>query len=368
MNERIDTSPVVSQQYDKALDFLNLLQSKEDLANLAIVDFWNAFHNKVFDIDTCDGFGLSMWSGLLGVKRPMMASGRELPDDAFRRVLKAKFWLYDKDATIPTITEYLSKLFDCGEGSTHPDHKAVVIDGGLSEDPDEHMTIEYQFWWNLNEEESAILEIEGVLPHPTGVLEVGSGIGVVVDAVFGFNGFYVTYKEQLVPLALLAQDGLGYKVKIGEVDIEYIPPLPYYTYLDETAEVKVATRLRYDPNPVEIEEGVYSHFYYINPDGEHERIYVPVGKIYDSPNYDSKHELHVVNSGVLYYMDRFMKKVVVPDDSLADVAKTEDGILVKDTEDYLSSGIESVAAYIRDRGQSLNNFNNGHFFELQENR
>lgn len=65
-------------QYNEALKLQSILQSEQDFYNLNHTQFWNDWYNNVFNLQTADEFGLSVWSIILQL--PIQLTPPQPPD------------------------------------------------------------------------------------------------------------------------------------------------------------------------------------------------------------------------------------------------------------------------------------------------
>jgi hypothetical protein len=107
-------------------------------------------------------------SGILPA--PSVLNFLYLPDDQYRLIIKSRIMLQRMQATMPNINKYMKALF--------PDQDIYIKDGL-------DMTISYFFKLPLTEYEIAVLDIDGILPRPTGVKAVYVVAGG--ETRFGFD-------------------------------------------------------------------------------------------------------------------------------------------------------------------------------------
>lgn len=161
-------------QYDNAPKLQALIQSMQDDLNTNTRDFWNDFYTNVFNLETANSFGLTVWGILLGVERPKYTSGGQeyvYTDEMYRKYLKARSILYSNNGSIYDINRYFSFLF--------PD-KPILVVNNLD------MTIRVVFYYTPSNEELVLINNPDFLPRPSGVkLEVAT---IPPDKIFGFEG------------------------------------------------------------------------------------------------------------------------------------------------------------------------------------
>lgn len=161
-------------QYDQAAKIKSLLQKKQSFCQKEITEFWNNWLTNVFNIDTANEFGLSIWGTFLDVQRPSYELNGEIvqfDDDQYRTLIKGRLMLMNSNGSIPSINAYLNYLF--------PGKAVFAVDYY-------DMSINLVFYYQPTEKEMAIIQSEGFLPKPAGV-----NIKYVIvppDEVFGFDG------------------------------------------------------------------------------------------------------------------------------------------------------------------------------------
>ena len=161
-------------QYDKADRLNSIIQNQQIFFDENVKAFWDDYRNNIFNLQTCDTFGLTVWGIILGVERPAYLDGSTLitfTDEGYRTLLRARIMLMDMKADMASINRYIAFLF---EG------RPVAVYDNLN------MTISYYFGFELTDEEAALIAIDGVLPRPTGV----EAIALTSEAqeIFGFSG------------------------------------------------------------------------------------------------------------------------------------------------------------------------------------
>lgn len=116
----INVDEVILWQYDHAPTLIALIRSLTRLATAASTDLWNYILVSVANIDTASTFGLAVWCAILGVKMPDYSKlpsdlqAQLSPEDIYevlRKILKAKAYLYNVNASVPSYNRYLSLIF-----------------------------------------------------------------------------------------------------------------------------------------------------------------------------------------------------------------------------------------------------------------
>ncbi len=121
-----DFGRVVLWQYDKAYNFLRILDVLSSWFLVSVTQFWNAYLERMVAIDTADAFGLKMWGVILGQDRPNYAvysteNGEDshpvpVSDDMYRRILKARFFLMNAPGSIEDYSRAVNMVFPASDG------------------------------------------------------------------------------------------------------------------------------------------------------------------------------------------------------------------------------------------------------------
>jgi hypothetical protein len=147
--------------------------------------YFNAFFNKVWNLDTAEGYGLDVLGRIVGASRIVnvpqggiyigfegqpaaenwnngtwysgatSTNNIRLDEGTYRRVIRAKVLSNVWDGSIPMANRILMTLF--------PDH------GNCFMGDDGNMAISYHFGAALSPVDFAVASQEGVLPRPCGV-------------------------------------------------------------------------------------------------------------------------------------------------------------------------------------------------------
>lgn len=202
-------------QYSNASRLLALIDAEQSFVDANITGFWQNWYDDVFNIDTCNTFGLEVWGLILGVRRPYQdpanyhinkqnnfmlwnkddklwhvvylkgaspqfvvgIQGEELDsrifvdDETYRLFLKARMFLYNSNGSMADINRYLEFLF--------PD-KAVFATDGYD------MSVTVVFYYTPGERDMALINSPDFLPLPAGV-QLNTLIGDPKQT-FGFDG------------------------------------------------------------------------------------------------------------------------------------------------------------------------------------
>lgn len=189
-------------QYSASQKLISIIDTFNQAINLD--DFTDEFIEKVWDVSTCETFGLDMWGKIVGISRyisapvestsigfseaddgnpdyptpfnesPFYGGTQEttnvrLADDAYRTLILCKAFTNISIATIPDINRFLRILF-------YQRGRAYCVNY-------RDMTIGLTFEFELAPYEESILKNYEVVPVPSGVLV---NINQIVSPYFGF--------------------------------------------------------------------------------------------------------------------------------------------------------------------------------------
>lgn len=190
-------------QYSSSQKLLSIIDTFNQAVSLD--DFTDEFIEKVWDLTTCEAFGLDMWGKIVGVSRYIIApidnesfgfseandydpeyptpfndapffggmqetTNIRLGDDAYRTLIMCKAFTNISIATIPDINKFLKIMF-------YKRGRAYCINY-------RDMTMGITFEFELAPYEESILTNYEVAPVPSGVLV---NIRQVVSPYFGFS-------------------------------------------------------------------------------------------------------------------------------------------------------------------------------------
>lgn len=130
------------------------------------------FYDVVWNIDTAQGFGLDIWSRIVGIEngRYIKSTTTELDDQAFRTLILTKALSNISDSTMNNMNKVLKNLFkDRG--------RCWVNDL-------QNMAIRYVFEFELQQWETSVLKSD-TLPRPGGVL--ANILTTPSEFIFGFE-------------------------------------------------------------------------------------------------------------------------------------------------------------------------------------
>lgn len=192
-------------QYNDALRLQSILQSKQEWYNENQEQFWKDFYNNIFNLDTADEFGLTVWAIILDIPiivvvgpsptaKPTWGFGDfnknfengnfsrsaggavSLTAEQARLVLKLRYYQLTSNGTAKDINKALANVF----GSLGN----VYVRDNLD------MTITYVFNFQPSSQLQFVLEKYDVLPRPAGV---GSDVVVEILSYWGFSSTDETF-------------------------------------------------------------------------------------------------------------------------------------------------------------------------------
>lgn len=201
----VDLLKVILWQYNDAEKLQKILEQKQNWYNKNQSEFWSSWYKDVFNLDTANDFGLSVWAIILNMPLVADAGASEKDSPAFgfgeynenfengnffttsttsvrlttqqkRLVLKLRYYQLISNGTVPEINRFLKSLFgDAWVLDTYDMSYAIfVINTEISS--------ELQF----------ILENYDLLPRPAGV---GTKIIYNREDLFGFGEDYQNFNN-----------------------------------------------------------------------------------------------------------------------------------------------------------------------------
>lgn len=183
-NYNQDLSKVVLWQYDSAPKFKKLVEGEQAFMDNAVTKFWEDFNTNIFNLGTCNTFGLELWGKLLGVARPTYLEGgtqHEYSDEQYRLVLQARIYLLTFDGSAYALNKFFKMLF--------PQYPVIITDNY-------DMTVTIGFVQEPSADIKTILRNEDFLPRPAGVKYIMDW-ETDYSTVFGFEG--QTYQGEQMP-------------------------------------------------------------------------------------------------------------------------------------------------------------------------
>ena len=201
----IDLMQTILWQYNDATTLQSIIQSQENWLNENNKQFWDEWYTNIFNIETCNEFGASLWSIILGISfaqpkeiritdifgfgiynsnfyqsnfSPINEDGLSLSIEQKRLVLQLRYLQLTSNTSIFQLNPILKKLF--GYNVYILDGLDMSISMILTEYPD--LTTNY------------IINNFDVIPRPAGVK---LNTTIVTGFEFGFspfgNNFYESY-------------------------------------------------------------------------------------------------------------------------------------------------------------------------------
>lgn len=209
----IDLDKALLWQYNDASHLQSLIHQKNDWYNAHQCNFWSHWYRDVFNLDSANDFGLSVWAIILDVplgigikgsgERPVWGFGEfngnfsdwcgksnrngtnfgRDGDAAFalnieqkRLILKLRYYQLISRGTVSEINAMMKALFGNG----------VHVLDGLD------MTMTYVFNFVPSRQTMLILEQFDLLPRPAGVKRK---ILIMPTKNFGFKPYYLNYQN-----------------------------------------------------------------------------------------------------------------------------------------------------------------------------
>lgn len=179
-NFSTDLSKVILWQYTDAEKFNAIVNNEQQFMDENVTKFWEDFNANIFNLSTCNTFGLELWGKLLGVARPTYLDNGvqvEYDDEQYRLVLRARIYLLTFDGSARALNEFFKMLF--------PDYQISITDNL-------DMTVDINFINEPTAELKTVLSDSLFLPRPSGV-KYNVNWNVDYEKTFGFEG--MTHKE-----------------------------------------------------------------------------------------------------------------------------------------------------------------------------
>ncbi|MBP3934792.1 MAG: DUF2612 domain-containing protein [Pseudomonas sp.] len=191
-------------QYEDAEKLKALATAKQAWTTKHQTEFWLGWYRDVFNVDTANAFGLSIWGRILDVplgleveKQNKVSFGfgsfnanfnngnfgvdsdrtQGLTLEQQRLVIRLRYFQLTSRGTVPEINQFLNKLFGQDGG-------AFVID------PHDMSFAIYQFNFQPDSSLTFILDEFDLLPRPAGV---GVEWRVIMRPVFGFGPYNLNF-------------------------------------------------------------------------------------------------------------------------------------------------------------------------------
>ena len=257
LNNEVENTEVILWQYDKAWNLIHLIENWNKLAKAASQDFWDRFWgftndyvHGTFFIDYADTFGLNVWGNMLGISRPRInyeGYSGFISNDLYRRLLKARFFMYNHKPTVPNYNKFLTILWgalDSENGNAiEYDTTKIFNEEGVanyqSEDDSDsdsdsdvqspqyrsrcevfdfqNMTMGFSFPQNATDEEAYLIfqHYDIIYPFPAGIRYPGEFI--LDDLVIGLNETQATGQNyrNFVDGVILAEDNEPFSSTTG---------------------------------------------------------------------------------------------------------------------------------------------------------
>lgn len=200
----VDLLKALLWQYNEAANLQSLLEAKALWYKANHEDFWNAWYTDVFDLRTCNDFGLTVWSIIL--RQPLFSLATEsgtptwgfgvyhtnftrgnfggaqgaihrVSTETARILLQLRYFQLTSSGTVPEINRMLKYVFAEKYGL------AFIQDGN-------DMNQTYTFTFELSADLRYVFKNFDVLPRPAGVK---SRYVVSLAESFGFDEFNANF-------------------------------------------------------------------------------------------------------------------------------------------------------------------------------
>jgi len=199
----VDLLQALLWQYNDALNLQSLLEKKQDWYTENQTQFWTDWYNNVFNLQTANDFGLTVWSIILNIpiivviEPPADKIGFGWGDDhenfthgnfgfstptlaltveQARTVLRLRYFQIVSRGTVPEINRFMAELFK--------DQGLAYVRDNLD------MTMTYVFGFQPSAQLQFVLEMYDILPRPAGV---GIDISIEIVEYWGFGEFRENY-------------------------------------------------------------------------------------------------------------------------------------------------------------------------------
>ena len=170
-------------QYNDAENLPALLQAKQDWYDVSQEDFWNNWFRDVFNLDTVNSFGISVWAVILNI--PLFEGQEPISEDfptfgfgpfnknfnngrfvgltdpiqmltleEKRILLKFRYFQLTTDMTLTAINQFMADIFGMG---------VIFVTDGLN------MTITYSYTNAFNPNLLTVMQEFELFPRPAGV-------------------------------------------------------------------------------------------------------------------------------------------------------------------------------------------------------
>lgn len=194
-------------QYEDSEKLKALAYAKQAWTTENQTNFWLGWYRDVFNVDTANAFGLSIWGRILNVRLGVEVAPQDKVNFGFgsfnknfnapsnfgvtsdqtqsltieqqRLVIKLRYFQLTSRGTVPEINRFLNQLFGNQGG-------AFVID------PHDMSFAIYQFSFNPDSQLRFILDEFDLLPRPAGV---GVRWQVQMRPVFGFGQYNLNFNN-----------------------------------------------------------------------------------------------------------------------------------------------------------------------------
>lgn len=186
LNLHVDLMRAILWEYEQADNLKAIIEFQSNAHNKLVAEFWQQWYDDVFNIDTANDFGLSIWARILNVNLSVdfdpqpdkvafgLGSNRRnfQPDSNFgarqgsavsltteqaRLVIRARYFSLTQSPTVTNINRFLQRYFWRG------DSKVYVTD------PQDMTFALYTFSYTPDSGLSFLIDNTDILPRPSTV-------------------------------------------------------------------------------------------------------------------------------------------------------------------------------------------------------
>lgn len=194
------------EQAERLIGLVNVIQAGYDKLN---TDFWQNWYRDVFNIDTANDFGLSVWARILNLplahkigagepkdswglseerlnfqKGANFARGTgenlQLTTDQIRLIVRTRYFALTHRPTLKNINEHLDRYYSKGKD------KVYVVD------PMDMTFLIYTFTFQIDNALHYLLENLDILPRPMGV---GVRVNIISEPSFGVGPERIAFDQ-----------------------------------------------------------------------------------------------------------------------------------------------------------------------------
>lgn len=208
ITEDVRLRQVILWQHEQAVKLIGMVDVSQAGYDRLQTDFWQKWYDDVFNIDTANDFGLSIWAMILKVKTSVdfdaqpdklafgygalrkryghgnyglrLGGTTRLSTNQKRLMIRARYFSLTNRPTVDNINDFLRKYFWIGES------KVYVIDSM------DMSTALYTFNYTPDSELSFLINNTDLLPRPA---TVGVKVRIIGKKAHGYGTFRANYSQ-----------------------------------------------------------------------------------------------------------------------------------------------------------------------------